>query len=122
MKRPEISVPTFRDTKIINEKVLAVTSIAIGVLFVALLAKYGYDYATEKKQELQLLNQELEEALKKNDAGVDITKNSASKIASDFVERFITFAKDTDVKWGRPELKVIQLLPEMLRRDGPYEG
>jgi len=115
----------FREGALDKGSTIVAIEVAIGLLLIALVAKYGKTLTIEireKVKNLQTHKAELQSAIENDDADVNFSTESAAHKAMFLNHLFLELADHAHVNWSHQAIQVLTLLPELLRHHGPKEG
>ena len=115
----------FREGALDKKSAIVAVEVAIGLLLIALVAKYGKSLTIEireKVKELQTHKAELQSAIENDDVDVNFSTESAAHKAMFLNHLFLELADHAHVNWSHQAIQVLTLLPELLRHHGPKEG
>lgn len=115
----------FREGALDKKSAIVAVEVAIGLLLIALVAKYGKSLTTdirEKVKALQAHKAELQSAIENDDANANVGTESAAHKAMFLNQLFLELADHAHVKWSHQAIQILTLLPELLRHHGPKEG
>lgn len=123
MRTREQLTSVFREGIHEKDKLIAVVTTAVGLLMIALIAKYGIPVALEKSRELRKTRKELVSAIKDDDTNTQAGKRRAVDLSNQMVALYHSLAVKVDtLDWSKDHIQLLQYLPAFLRHDAPVDG